>query len=102
MVIDNSFSPADILKDLGYRFKDYRLRLNLTQKDVAEKTAISIPTIYKFENGRLSDMSSSNLMKLIRIIGLQANWDKLLPELPESPYLYKATKKRQRIKHSKK
>ena len=78
-------SGAEILKNLGLRFKDYRLRLNLTQKEVSEKTAISVPTIYKFENGRLNDMSTSNLMKLIRIVGLQSNWDKLLPELPESP-----------------
>lgn len=94
-------SGADILKNLGLRFKDYRLRLNLTQKEVSEKTAISIPTIYKFENGRLNDMSTSNLMKLIRIVGLQSNWDKLLPQLPESPYLYKEEKKRQRVRHLK-
>lgn len=97
--MENYLSPAEILRNLGYRFKDYRLRLNLTQKEISEKTAISIPTIYKFENGKLTDMSSSNLMKLIRALGLQANWDKLLPELPESPYLYKGNKKKQRVKH---
>lgn len=95
-------SPAQVLRNLGYRFKDYRLRLNLTQKEISEKSGISIPTIYKFETGRLTDMSTATLMKLIRIIGMQENWDKLLPELPESPYLWKADKKKQRVKHSSK
>lgn len=99
MDIDHSLSPADILRNLGHRFKDYRLRLNRTQKEISEFTAISIPTIYKFENGKLTDMSCSNLIKLMRSIGLQSNWDKLLPELPESPYLYKQQKKKQRVKH---
>ena len=95
------WQPAAILKSLGLRFKDYRLRLNLTQKEISDHTGISIPTIYKFETGRLNDMTTSNLMKLIRALGLQANWDKLLPLLPESPYLYKEDKKKQRVRHSK-
>lgn len=99
--MEDWLSGAEILKNLGLRFKDYRLRLNLTQKEVSEKTAISIPTIYKFENGKLNDMTTSNLMKLIRIVGLQSNWDKLMPMLPESPYLYKESKKKQRARHIK-
>ena len=99
--MEDWLSAAQILKNLGFRFKDYRLRLNLTQKEVSEKTAISIPTIYKFENGLLNDMSTSNLMKLVRVLGLQSNWDKLMPQLPESPYLYKEEKKRQRVRHIK-
>ena len=97
--MENALKHVDVLRNLGYRFRDYRLRLNLTQKEVAEMTTISIPTIYKFETGKLTDMSLTNLMKLIRALGMQANWDKLLPELPESPYLYKASKKKQRVRH---
>ena len=97
--MEDYLSPAEILRNLGYRFKDYRLRLNLTQKEIAEKSGLSIPTIYKFETGRLTDMTCSNLIKLMRAIGMQSNWDKLLPNLPESPYLYKAEKKKQRVRH---
>lgn len=99
--MEDYLSGAEILRILGCRFKEYRLRLNLTQKEIADKTAISIPTLYKFENGKLTDMSCSILMKLIRAVGLQSNWDKLLPDLPESPYLYKESKKKQRVKHTK-
>lgn len=102
MYIANALSPAEMIRNLGYRFRDYRMRLNLTQKDVSDKTAISIPTIYKFETGKMTDMSMANMLKLLRAIGMESNWEQLLPELPESPYLYKADKKRQRIRHTKK
>lgn len=95
-------SPVEMIRSLGSRFRDYRMRMNMTQKEIAEMTTISIPTIYKFETGRLTDMSVITLMKLLRAIDMEENWDQLLPELPESPYLYKENKKRQRIRHTKK
>lgn len=95
-------SPVETIRSLGSRFRDYRMRMNMTQKEIAEITTISIPTIYKFETGRLTDMSVITLMKLLRAIDMEENWDQLLPELPESPYLYKENKKRQRIRHTKK
>lgn len=97
-----SLSPADIVRSIGAIFRDYRMRLNMTQREVSDQTAISIPTIYKFESGRMTDISMSTLLKLLRAIGMEGNWKALLPELPESPYLYKENKKRQRIRHSKK
>lgn len=93
--------PTEMLRELGARFKDYRLRLELTQAEIAEKARISIPTIYKFENGRLSDISMVNLFKLLKCIGFESHWDKLIPLLPESPYQYKKEKKKQRVRHSK-
>ncbi len=92
-------SPAEIIRMLGERFRDYRMRMNKTQKEISEFTAISIPTIYKFERGRLTDMSMANMLKLLRSVGLESSWDNLIPDLPESHYLYKANKKRQRRRH---
>ncbi len=97
-----ALAPSEIVRSLGRRFRDYRMRLNMTQQDIADRTALSIPTIYKFESGRLTDMSMATLLKLLRAIGMDRNWDSLLPDLPESPYLYKEEKKRQRIRHPKK
>lgn len=93
--------PSAMLRILGSRFREYRLRLELTQAEVAEKAAISIPTIYKFENGRLTDISMANLLKLLKSIGLDSQWNKLIPSLPESPYMYRNEKKKQRVRHSK-
>lgn len=102
MVIDKSLSAARIVRILGLRFRDYRMRMNMTQKEVSEMSAISLPTIYKFETGQTTDMSMSTLLKLLRAIGMHQNWEQLLPDLPESPYLYKEQKKRQRIRHPRK
>lgn len=102
MLINESLAPAEIIRNIGGRFRDYRMRLDMTQRQISELTAISIPTIYKFENGRLTDMSMANLLKLMRAIGVEGNWTHLIPELPESPYMYRQQKKRQRIRHPKK
>lgn len=101
MFISENESPVEIIRDLGSRFRDYRMRLNMTQQQLSDMTAVSIPTIYKFENGRMTDMSVSTLIKLMTAIGLSDNWKQLLPNLPESPYMYKGNKKKQRIRHPK-
>ena len=45
------YSIPELVKLLGARFKDYRLRSNMTQKEVSEQSGITITTIHKFENG---------------------------------------------------
>ena len=45
------YSIPELISLLGQRFKDYRLRSEMTQKDVAEQSGITINTIHKFENG---------------------------------------------------
>ena len=42
------YSIPELIKLLGARFKDYRLRSNMTQKDVSEQSGITITTIRKF------------------------------------------------------
>lgn len=96
-------TAADIIGNLGLRFRDYRLRLRMTRKEVAEATSIGMTTLYKFESGNMTDISFSTLMRLLKVLGLEENWDKLLPELPESPYLYNDKEKKiQRVRKSKK
>ncbi|MBS7409026.1 MAG: helix-turn-helix transcriptional regulator [Alloprevotella sp.] len=104
MILSNkSLTAADIIGNLGLRFRDYRLRLRMTRKEVAEATSIGMTTLYKFESGNMTDISFSTLMRLLKVLGLDENWDKLLPELPESPYLYNDKEKKiQRVRKSKK
>ena len=83
------------------RFRDYRMRLRMTRKEVSEAAGIGMTTLYKFESGNMTDISFSTLLRLLRAVGLGGNWDALLPELPESPYLYDDNgKKAQRVRHS--
>ncbi|MCM1296379.1 MAG: helix-turn-helix domain-containing protein [Muribaculaceae bacterium] len=104
MIFTNeTLSQGEIIRTLGSRFRDYRMRMNFTRKEIAERTGLSMTTLYKLETGNLTDMSMGTMLKLLRAVGQYGNWDKLLPELPESPYLYKEDfTKKQRIRHPKK
>lgn len=104
MILTNkSLATPDIIRNLGLRFRDYRLRLRMTRKEVSEEASIGMTTLYKFESGNMTDISFSTLMRLLKAIGLGENWNALLPELPESPYTYDDNeKKMQRVRKSKK
>ena len=97
------YSTPELVRLLGERFKEYRMRCNLTQKEVAEQSSIGLTTIHKFENGTAGNLSLSTFILLLKVIGQVDALDDVLPELPESPYLVrKEEKKAQRIRHAKK
>ena len=96
------YSAPELVKMLGIRFKDYRLRARLTQKDVAELTGLTVPTVQRFENGLSGNISLSTFLLLMKAIGCINGLDELMPEQPESPYLYNDNnKKAQRVRHKK-
>ena len=88
ILTDKSLGTPDIIRNLGLRFRDYRLHLRMTRKEVSEAASIGMTTLYRFESGNMTDISFSTLLRLMRTIGFGENWNALLPELPESPYLY--------------
>ena len=95
------YSIPELVQLLGARFKDYRMRSRMTQKDVAEQAGITVNTIHKFENGLVSNLSLSTFLLLLKAIGCINGLDDLMPELPESPYLMKENgKKAQRVRHA--
>ena len=97
------YSTPELVRLLGSRFKEYRMRCNLTQKEVAEQSGIGLTTIHKFENGTANSLSLSTFILLLREVGQANALDDVLPELPESPYLVrKEEKKAQRIRHTNK
>lgn len=95
------YSIPELVKLLGERFKDYRLRSNMTQKEVSEQSGITISTIHKFENGLSNNISLGTFLLLMKAVGQIEGLDGLMPELPESAYLVKEEKKVQRIRHKK-
>lgn len=97
------YSTPELVRLLGTRFKEYRMRCNLTQREVAEQSGIGLTTIHKFENGTAGNLSLSTFILLLKVIGQVDALDDVMPELPESPYLVrKEEKKTQRIRHPKK
>ena len=104
MTLTNKSLPTpDIIRNLGLRFRDYRIRLRMTRKEVSVAARGGMTTLYKFESGNMTDISFGTMIRLLRAIGMVENWDALLPELPESPYMYYDNdKKIQRVRHSSK
>lgn len=97
------YSTPELVRLLGIRFKEYRMQCNLTQKELSDKSGIGLTTIHKFESGTAGNISLSTFLLLLKVIGQIAALDKLLPELPMSPYLARRNdKKAQRIRHIKK
>ena len=100
---NKSLPTPDIIRNLGLRFRDYRMRLRITRKEVSVAARVGMTTLYKFESGNMTDISFGTVIRLLRAIGMVENWDALLPELPESPYMYYDNdKKIQRVRHSSK
>lgn len=79
-------STNDIIVDLGRRFRDYRIALRLTQKELSEQSGVSVTTIVRFENGEKSAIRLDNFISLMRSIQKLEMVDELIPEMPGSLY----------------
>ena len=90
------YSSSEIVQLLGQRFRGYRIRLGLTQKELAERAGVSVPTLQAFEKGANPDISFSTLLRLLRSIGQLDGVNTLLEEIPESPYTMPETGKQRR------
>lgn len=102
MVDFYEYSTPELVRLLGERFKAYRIRCNLTQKDVSEQSGIGLTTIHKFENGTAGNISLSTFIVLLKVVGQINAIDHVLPELPESPYqMRREDRKAQRVRHTK-
>lgn len=98
----SDYSAPELVQMLGLRFKDYRMRANMTQKEVAEMAGLSVLTIHRFENGTVKNISLGTFLLLLKSVGCINDLDELMPEQPESPYLYKDNhQKAQRVRHKK-
>ncbi|MBR4595985.1 MAG: helix-turn-helix domain-containing protein [Bacteroidales bacterium] len=92
------YSNTQILQLLGLRFRDYRLIVNLSQKELAKAAGVSVSTVHKFETGTITNMNITNLMALLRPIGLLDRFDELIPEQPLNPYLAARNHQQQRVR----
>ena len=95
-------SVPELVSLLGQKFKDYRLRSEMTQKEVSEQSGITINTIHKFESGKSTNLSLVTFLLLLKAVGCIEQMADVLPELPESAYLVHNGKKVQRIRHKQK
>lgn len=94
-------SDPAILQRLGGRIRDYRMRMEMTQGELAEKSGVSMGTVVRMEQGKT--VSVLLLISILRTLGVLENLETLLPELGISPMLLRKMqgKKVQRIRHKK-
>lgn len=102
MIDYSEYSAPELVRLLGKKFKEFRILAKKTQKDVAEMTGLTIPTIQRFENGQSKNINLSTFLLLMKAVGSLNMLDELLGEETESLYLYSDRKKKiQRIRHKK-
>lgn len=83
----------DIIELLSRRIKEYRLAARISQKEMAEKSGISLATISHFEQGVSKNLTLNNLISILRVIGMEQRLNDLLPELPMPPIALKQINK---------
>ncbi len=83
MKISNYNDEKSILVELGNRIQQYRISLNITQSELAQRCGLSLKTIARTEMGY--DTKLSNLIKIMNEIGLIENLDILIP-VPQPDY----------------
>ena len=64
-------SRENILKRIGEALRTYRLRLNIPQKILAERSGISLTSVKRLENGNGATLGS--FVQVCRILG-QDGW----------------------------
>ncbi|MEX1115851.1 MAG: helix-turn-helix transcriptional regulator [Akkermansiaceae bacterium] len=97
MKLTEHLTDESILKELGGRLTDTRLRRNLTQAALAEQAGVSKRTLERLESGAVGTQLSS-FLRVCRILGLLERFEDLIPEAMASPMeqMKRQGKKRQR------
>ena len=76
----NNMSDPAVVKEIGYRLKQMRLKKNITQDELAKISGLNRATISQLENGR-----AATLLTLVQVLRAMNKLDLLniLFEVPE-------------------
>ena len=86
-------SNNDIIVSLGARFRDYRMALRLTQKEISEQSGVSVMTIVRFERGESASIRLDNFVALMRSIQKLEWIAEVIPSIQTSLYDVQVGKK---------
>jgi transcriptional regulator with XRE-family HTH domain len=96
--INNSQNVIAIRQELLKRLREERINQGLSQKDVAQKSGLSLVVISKMENGE--NIRFSSFLLYLKALGKIDALDELFPEVgPKPTDLVKMGKPRQRYYH---
>jgi transcriptional regulator with XRE-family HTH domain len=98
MTKNNHSTDSSVLQDLGQRISKLRLNRNLTQEQLAREAGVSKRTLIRLESGESSQVT--NLIRVLRALGLLGNLDALVPLPLPSPLEQLRSRSRQRRRAS--
>ncbi len=93
MINQNYITNYEIIRVLAQRIKEYRLAARISQKEMAEQSGVGLATISHFEQGVMTNMTLSNYISLMRVVGMERRMLELLPKLPMPPMALKQINK---------
>ena len=100
--MERLYSSEAYIKELSRRFKQYRIDFPISQKELSERSGVSLRSIQYFEGGKGIQLES--LIKLLMALGLDLNLDMLIPDVDKRPSAYLTREKKQerkRVGHKK-
>lgn len=83
-----------ISDEIKTRFKEYRVASSVTQKELSDKSGVSVRSISRFENGE--DISLEAFIKLMETMGLGEKLKLLIPDQRKRPSYYLQNEKRRK------
>lgn len=89
-------SNLAILAEIGKRLKEYRIRKNLQQKEIAENAGISLDTVVRMERG--SSITTEKFLRILRVLDMLENLEEFIPDPPLSPILMRKLKGKKRFR----
>lgn len=93
MVAENYTTNQEFITLLCQRLKEYRLAARISQKEMAERSGVSLTTISHLEQGVNRNITLNNFISLLRVVGMEQRLNDLLPELPMPPMALKQINK---------
>ena len=87
-----------ILGELGKRTQDYRIKMSMTQKDLALKSGVSLRTVSAIESGKNASME--NVIRILKTLNLEQSINAIVPDTSETITVKQAAVKK-RYKASK-
>lgn len=98
MSIDHEMTDRKVLSEVGDRLARHRLDLNLTQAKLARESGVSKRTVIRLEHGDSTQLT--NLVRVLRTLGLLANLNALVPPPLTSPLAQLKSKSKERRRAS--
>jgi len=89
-------SNKAILLEMGNRIRNFRIRKNMQQQELATASGVNVTTIQRLENG--FPVTTEKLISILRVLDLLENIEGLLPTPPLSPILIRKLKGKTRMR----